>query len=126
MEFDEIADKAYRRIELDEYANLPTKYAYLKLKNLYDEFKNGEISKENCVPIKQKIKREYENNLLEYNRDMEIYKEYNQNRNENEVLIIDINKSNDKNEILKKCLKIIENCLKDSSFSSRILEKFTE
>lgn len=124
MKFEEIADMAYKNKELDEYVNLPIKYAYVKLKELYDNFKSGEISKEKCIPLKRKIEREYENNIAEYEKDMQVYKEYNNNRNINEDLLIKMQKATSKDEAFEFSLKILENCLNDSSLSRRILEKF--
>lgn len=124
MDFKEIADKAYRNKPIDEFVSLPIKYAYLQLKELYSEFRNGEISKEKCIPLKRKIEIEYANNVAEYERFFQVFKKYNEDKILNETLVIAIQKANTKEEALEESLKIIGNYLNDSSFHDRILEKF--
>lgn len=124
MDFKEIADKAYRNKPMDGFVSLPIKYAYLQLKELYSEFRDGEISKEKCIPLKRKIEIEYANNVAEYERFFQVFKKYNEDKILNETLVIAIQKANTKEEALEKSLKIIGNYLNDSSFHDRILEKF--
>ena len=92
---------------------------------LFGEIGNERITKGFLETIlKRKIEREYENNIAEYEKDMQVYKEYNNNRNINEDLLIKMQKATSKDEAFEFSLKILENCLNDSSLSRRIFEKF--
>lgn len=124
MEFEEIAKKAYKEEELDKYSNLPEKYAYLQLKELYYKYKIGELSKEKSIVQKNAIKKEFNDNIFEYNRDLEQYKIYNENRNKNTMLLIEIEKAETKEAIVEPALKIIANCVQDDWLVRRILDKF--
>lgn len=126
MEFDEIADRAFKGTGYEDLWNLPKKYAYLELEKLYFRYSKGYETKENCVKEKQRIKKEYEWNEEEYNKHMNICKEYNQNRIQNETLIIEIEKAKVKEEIIKPALQIIANYVSDDSFVTRITEKLLE
>lgn len=123
MEFDELSKCAYRGEELSEFAILPTKYIYIKLIDLYDCFAKGKYTKEDCVQIKNKLRIEYTNLLKEHDRDMQCYREHLSNQRKNEVLLAQIEKSNDKDEMLESCLKIISNCVGDKDFYSRNVKK---
>ena len=123
MEFDEIADKAFKGTGCDKLWNLPKKYAYLQLEQLYFKYRKGYETKENCIIEKSKIKKEYEWNEEEYNRHMEMFKAYNDNRIKNETLIIEIEKAKSKEDIIKPALQIIQNCVADDNFVYRITEK---
>lgn len=123
MGIEEIADRAYKRIGPDIYYNLPKKYAYYRLEDLYYNYKLGNISKENSIIEKRKIEKEYEENEYEYNRNLEMYKKYNESRIENTLLLAEIEKAKDKDSIIKPALKIIANSTGDESFVERLLEK---
>lgn len=124
MEFEKIAEEAFRRKGINEYWELPERYAYIQLEKLYYDYKIGEISKEDSIIEKSKIKKEYEYFKRDYTDTLNIYKEYTENRSKNNMLLTEIEKSTDKDEILKKTLKIIENFISDKDFSNRILAKF--
>lgn len=119
MDFEQIAELAYKEKELNEFANLPEKYAYLELKDLYYRYKCGDFSKEQSIKIKNKIKKEYESNISTYKENQRIYKEYNDNRIRNTLYLARLEKSNDKNEIIEMLLKIISNCLSDDTIFER-------
>ena len=125
MEFEEIADRAFRRLGPDKYYNLPKKYAYMQLEDLYYKYKLGNISKENSIIEKRKIQKEYEENIIVYNRSLECYKEYNENRIKNTLLLAEIEKSRDKESIIEPALKIIANYTSDDSFVERVLGKIS-
>ena len=77
MDFEEIAKMAYLGKKEDDFWNLPKKYAYLKLKDLYFNYKIGKYSKEVCITEKAKIKREYLEDEKRYENELNVYKEYN-------------------------------------------------
>ena len=118
-DFEELSKIAYKAEELSDYAPLPVKYMYLRLSILYDGFAKGRYSKEQCVQMKNELRREYKHIMQEHERDMECYREYLTNKRVNTELIIKIEKGNDKDEMLDACLKIIGNCLNDKSFYDR-------
>lgn len=126
MNFDEIADRAYRRLGPDKFYNLPQNFAYYQLQELYYKYKLGNISKENSIIEKKKIEKEYEENIIEYNRSLECYKEYNKNRIENTLLLAEIEKARSKEKIIEPALKIIANCTSDDSFVERVIKKITQ
>jgi hypothetical protein len=126
MNFEEIAEKAYKGLEIDKNSNLPTKYAYLQLKDLYLKYKYGDLSKEKCITLKNQIRQQYNADVLEDNRNIEIYKEYTKNKIENTTLLINVEKSRDKKEIVSFLSKIVANCIKDDSFVERVLAKWNE
>ena len=70
-----------------------------------------------------KIKNEYNGELLNYNRDQEVYKEYNNNRLLCEDIIRGIDMTKDKDEMLILALKAISLLIKDDYFGQRNLEK---
>lgn len=119
MDFEEIFKKVCVNSELDKKAKLPEKYVYERLENLYYDFKQGRYSKEKCSQIKNEIRKEYESSKAEYEKVLEVYKEYNQNRIENELILNNLEKETDKDKLLKICFKLIENYIKDDSFVER-------
>lgn len=126
MEFQEIAEAAYRNKGIDSFWSLPTKYAYLSLEKLYYKYKIGDIKKDASIKIKNEIAKEFRNNMLEYNRSLEIYKEYNQNKIYNTMFLLQIEKANSMSEMIQPLLKIVGNYVKDDTFADRNLEKLTE
>ena len=122
-DFEELAKIAYKGEELSDFAPLPTKYMYLRLSVLYDCFAKGRYSKEQCVQLKNELRKEYRHIMLEHERDMECYREYLKNRRENTELLIKLQKSNDRDEMLDACLKIVGNCLDDKTLYDRNRQK---
>lgn len=118
-DFEELAKLAYKGEELSDFAPLPTKYIYLRLSILYDCFAKGRYSKGQCVEIKNELRREYQKIMQEHDRDMECYREYLTNRRVNTELLIKLEKSNNRDEMLDACLKIVGNCLNDKSLYDR-------
>ena len=125
-DFEELAKIAYKGEELSDFAPLPTKYMYLRLSVLYDCFAKGRYSKEQCVKLKNELRQEYRKVMQDHERDMECYREYLNNRRVNTELIIKIEKSTSKEDILDACLKIVGNCLNDKSFYERNRSKGTQ
>lgn len=126
MEFQKIAEEAYRGNGINDSWNLPTKYAYMRLEILYNKYTMGNISKEASIIEKAKIEKEFEGNKSEYNKVLEINREYNQNRADNTMLLIQVEKSNSKEEMVEPLLRIVGKCVKDDSFADRNLEKIVE
>ena len=125
-DFEELSKLAYKGEELSDFAPLPTKYMYLRLSVLYDCFAKGRYSKEQCIQMKNELRKEFRQVMQEHERDMECYREYLNNRRVNTELIIKIQKSNNKEEILDACFKIIGNCLNDKSFYERNRQRGTQ
>lgn len=125
MDFEKIAEEAYKKNGISEMWDLPARYAYLQLEELYYNYKIGEISKENSIIEKSKIKKEYEYFERDYEDTLNVYKEYNENRKKTNVSLTEIEKSTDKDEILSKALEIIAKFISDKDFKDRILGKFS-
>lgn len=118
-DFEELAKIAYKGEELSDFAPLPTKYMYLRLSVLYDCFAKGRYSKQQCVQMKNELRREYNHIMQEHEKDMECYREYLNNRRINTELLIKLEKSNNRDEKLDICLKIVGNCLNDKTLYDR-------
>ena len=126
MEFQEIAKRAYTKNKPDKFWNLPERYAYLKLEELYYKYRLGNISKEKSIIEKQKIEKEYNWDKQQYENALEVYKKYNENRIKNEILLDEVEKAKDKNTVILNCFKVIANFISDDSFVERNLHKFNE
>ena len=59
MDFDEISEKAYKRQDLGEYKNIAEKLAYMEMLNLYKDYNNELITKEEASKQKNQIKKCY-------------------------------------------------------------------
>lgn len=125
-DFEELAKLAYKGEELSDFAPLPTKYMYLRLSILYDCFARGKYSKGQCIEAKKDLRKEYKYIMQEHYKDMECYREYLANRRVNTELIIKLERSKSKDEMLDACLKIAGNCLNDKSFYDRNKAKGTQ
>ncbi len=124
MDFEIIAEKAYRQEGFDKYWNLPERYAYIRLEQLYYNYKTKNIDKEKSKIEKQKIKKEYDFDIQQYKSDLEIHKEYHENRLKNTEYLINIEKAKTKDEMMINALNIIQNIVSDKSFVNRVMEKF--
>lgn len=118
-DFEELSKIAYKNEELSDFAPLPTKYMYLRLSILYDSFVKGKYTREQCVTMKNELRQEYKKIMQEHEKDMECYREYLFNRRINTELLIKLEKSHNKDEMLDTCLKIISNCVHDKSLYDR-------
>lgn len=123
MDFEDIAKMAYMEEKEDKYWNLPKKYAYFKLKQLYFDYKIGKYSKETSIVEKAKIKGEYLEAEKNYQNELDVYREYNRNRLENTILLSKLEKTRDKEEALGYSIQIIQNCISEKDFTRRICEK---
>ena len=123
MTFEELCEKAFKKQELDEFANIAQKYAYLKMSILFDNYKNAIINKDDAAKQKQEIKREYET----YQKKIDDYYEACRKQNEIKVqygqYIIDIEKATDQYDLLDKSLLFIEKIISDDSFRNRNIKK---
>lgn len=118
-DFEFLSKLAYKGEELSDFAPLPTKYMYIRLSILYTYFSQGRYSKEQCIELKNKLKIEYKQIMQEHDRDMECYREYLSNRRENAIMLTQLEKSNNRDEKLDICLKIISNCVHDKNLYER-------
>ena len=126
MDFEKIAELAYKGEGINDSWDLPVRYTYLRLEKLYHEYKIGAINKEKSIVQKAKIAKEFKDYRAEYDRNVEINREYNQSRADNTMLLIAIEKSTDVREMLEFALKIIANNVKDDSLVARNLEKIVD
>ena len=122
-DFEELSKLAYTRKNLSEFAPLPVKYMYIKLCNLYNDFANDKYTKERCIEIKNKLKKEYTDIMKEHWNDMECHRDYLEKRRENSMLIIELEKNKNEKEMLDICLKIVANCVGDKSLYDRNIKK---
>lgn len=123
MEFDELCEKAFKKQELEQYANLAEKYAYLQMCNLFENYSQEKISKEQASKQKAKIKMEYENYQRKIADYWDLYKKQNDTRRELGQYIIDIEKTTDQYDLLDKSLLLIEKIINDNSFRDRNIKK---
>lgn len=123
MDFEELALMAYREDKLNEYASLPEKYIYYKLQELYLNYKTGKINKEKSIQEKNRLRKEYIYESNKMKQSLEISKEYNKNKIENSSLLFELEKAKDKEEVLKACLKLIQNVFNDNSIYERLCKK---
>ncbi len=123
-EFESLSVKAYKDIELTEFADVPEKYAYFRLRNLYYRYKCGDYTKEKAMKIKEQIKKEYVQDSNKYESFFDMFKEYNKNRIENESLLYKWEKETDKEKLLQIAAKIISNCINDNTLIDRFEQKF--
>lgn len=124
MDFETIAEKAYRQDGFDKYWSLPERYAYIRLEQLYYNYKTKNIDKEKSKIEKQKIKREYDFDIQQYKVNLEIHKKYHENRLKNNEYLINIEKAKTKDEMMINALNIIQNIVSDKSFVNRVMKKF--
>ena len=125
-DFEHLAELAYKQEELSDFAPLPTKYMYLRLSMLYDCYARGKYSKAKCVQLKNDLRIEYKKIMEEHARNFEYYKESLVKRQENIMLLLKLEKSTNKDEMLDVCLKIVGNCFSDNSLHNRNISKFEQ
>lgn len=124
IEFEKIALLACKNKENDENFNIVERYAFIKLKELYEKYKSGEYNKEKSIIEKNKIRKQFNDDSYYYTRCVEIYKEYNNRKNELEYILYKVEKSKNKEEILELLLDIIGKYISDEDFKQRNLSKF--
>ena len=123
MTFDELCERAFKKQELGEFANLAEKYAYLRMSVLFDDYRNAKINKDDAAKQKQNIKREYELYQNKIENYWELYRKQNEIRVQYGQYIIDIEKATDQYDLLDKSLIFIEKIISDDSFRNRNIKK---
>lgn len=123
--FEKLSLKAYKDNEISEDNNIIDKYYYIKLKELYLDYKCGKIDKEKAEIKKKKLKTGYCSEKKYYERYLRICKEYNDNRIQIEYDLSKIKKSKDKDEILKLALDILSKMTYDGNLVERDIDKLT-
>ncbi len=124
--FEELSMEAYKDIELSEFADVPEKYAYFRLRNLYYRYKCGDYSKENAIKIKKQIEKEYNEDENKYRDFLNMFQEYNQNRINNEYLLHQLEKEEDYKKKLDIAIQIIASCVHDETLITRHKQKGSE
>ena len=123
--FENLSMKAYKNEILDDEYDFIDKYFFEQLKKLYLDYRCEKINKDKAEIKKKKIKNEYFSEKEYRRKYLEICKEYNSNRINIEYDLSRIEKSNDKEEMLKIALNIIAKMTKDENFLQRNLNKLT-
>lgn len=123
IDFEEISLLAYKNKENENF-NIVERYAFIKLKELYEMYKSGECSKEQATKEKNKIKKRFNDDSFYYERCKEVYKEYNERKNELEYVLYKVEKSKDKMETIELLLDIVGKFISDDDFKQRNLCKF--
>lgn len=123
--FENLSMKAYKNEILSDEYDFIDKYFFEQLKELYLDYRCGKINKDKAEIKKKKIKNEYFSEKEYRRKYLEICKEYNSNRINIEYDLSRIEKSNDKEEMLKIALNIIAKMTKDENFLQRNLNKLT-
>lgn len=123
--FENLSMKAYKNEILSDEYDFIDKYFFEQLKELYLDYRYGKINKDKAEIKKKKIKNEYFSEKEYRRKYLEICKEYNSNRINIEYDLSRIEKSNDKEEMLKIALNIIAKMTKDENFLQRNLNKLT-
>ena len=123
--FENLSMKAYKNEILDDEYDFIDKYFFYQLKELYLDYRCEKINKDKAEIKKKKIKNEYFSEKEYRRKYLEICKEYNSNRINIEYDLSRIEKSNDKEEMLKIALNIIAKMTKDENFLQRNLNKLT-
>jgi len=126
MKFEEISLKAYFNKKIDEYCDLPEKLAYLRLKDLYFEYNTGKVGENKGKEDKEKIKKEFENDKVDYERMLKIIQEYSENKRIVTNKLIELEKETDIHKKLEKSLEIIGILVRDDWLKDRNLDKLTK
>jgi len=121
--FNDISKRAFHKEKLEDFSNLPTKYAYLQMRELYRAYDNGGISKADALKMRTRIKKEFECNLQRESESLEICKIYNENRGKVETDMYYISKTDDKDILLDKAFKIISKLLNDETIYNNVIQK---
>jgi len=80
INFDEIKTKAYKNEPMPEYSSQSEQLAYLSMRALYNDFRKGNINKDQAMQDEAKIKQTYDNANLDYQRNLKLMKEINDMR----------------------------------------------
>lgn len=123
MDFKEISEKAYKKEGLGKFKNIAEKYAYVRMENLYMEFKNENINLKEAEKCKNEIEREYKYYLDRVDKYYEVFKNQNEIRKRYESFLREIEKSQDTDSLLINSLKLIEEIVQDNSFYERNYNK---
>lgn len=92
-------------------------YGYCtKVRELYQGYKNNQITLEDCKKIKAEIVKEYSKIIEDITFCSKVYIEYQENIKKSEILRAEINKSSDLQEMLLKSLECISLMTGDETF----------
>ena len=92
-------------------------YGYcVKVRELYQNYKNNQMNIEDCKKAKAEITREYEKIVDDKISSSKIYSEYQESIKKSEILRAEINKSSDIVEMLLKSLECISLMTGDETF----------
>lgn len=122
MKLEELDQLANSRMAIEKTMPLMD-YAYcLKMRELYADYRERLITLEACKKRKEEIIKEYE----ECSNCLGVHKRYQENIKKSEMLRLEINKSNNLEEMLIKSLECISLMTSDETFykiNARKVEK---
>jgi hypothetical protein len=96
---------------LDSLSLIDFAYCY-KVRELYNAYKDNKLTLEECKKAKSQIQREYE----DLTQTANVYKLYQDGIKKSEQLRVEVNKSDDLNEMLSKCLEMVSLLTGDETF----------
>jgi len=70
INFDEIAIRAYKNDPMPEYPSQPEQLAYLSMRALYNDFRKGNVDKDQAQQERNQIKCAYEDAIKQEKTDM--------------------------------------------------------
>lgn len=110
INFDEIKTKAYKNEQMSEYSLQSEQLAYLSMRALYNDYRKGNINKDQAIQDESKIKQAYDDANSEYQRNFKIMGEINDIR----VALSGISKEVESGtcETCKKIIRIIDGRMK--------------
>lgn len=109
MEFEEISKKAYIKDELRDNPTILEQLIWYKMVELYEQYSKGNITLENSIEKKNKIKHFYLMELKNQNFWKELHDERYKNVRESEDMLKDILKKENEKIPEKELIKLLIN-----------------
>ena len=107
MEFEEISKKAYIKDELRDNPTILEQLIWYKMIELYQQYSRGDITLENSIEKKNKIKHFYLTELKNQNFWKELHDERYKNVRESEDMLKDILKKENEKIPEKELIKLL-------------------
>lgn len=107
MEFEEISKKAYIKDELKDNSTILDQLIWYKMVELYQQYSRGDITLENSIEKKNKIKHFYLTELKNQNFWKELHDERYKNVRESEDMLKDILKKENEKIPEKELIKLL-------------------
>lgn len=108
---------AYKNMDFIQECETFLDYGYYSvIKNLYNDFRAGGLTKEECINAKKIYREQYIKEYTDNHTQRKVYKEHQQNILKSDILRCEINKSNDFRKMLLKSLECISLMTGDEVF----------